>query len=876
MSNVILPLDRTISQANGGGKAANLASMMAAGLPVPPGFVVTVNAYKKFLTDQGLEGKISAKLGSADFSDEKQLDAVSASIKSMIISSPLDHAMVTEIHETLALGGETLWAVRSSATAEDLPQASYAGQQDTYLNVGRADVPARIKDCWASYWNARAIAYRHNAKVPSMEGGIAVVIQEMVNSDSAGILFTMNPVSGNKDEIVIESSWGLGESIVSGLVGPDRFICSKEPITIREKRVGAKTKGIYLHEGQSRTLDIDPARQVIPSLTDSQITDLVSLGRRIELHFGLPQDIEWAISKGRVYVLQSRPITTSSCKDEILWTRAYGDEYWADITSPLFYSWLGEWLSKYVLEEGYEIMGYWDLKGLPLLHLHKGHIFFNSAVLEAVFTYNPRFSRTKELLNYFPEKDQERIANAKTKILRRIWAEVRIAFKDPDGMIIRTAKAYNKWADEYLAKMKPFDSMDLAKLSDEELYGQYKYQVDSFLKHYRLIRYGMVTHSIGMNLMVKRWLMDWLDDKSGAIYSSLLSGLPDNKTIKTNNALIVLARSARNDPAVSKPLFSLSSAEFYDELRSRLYLAKFRDEFDEFMREYGHRSHTREIYFPRWADDPTLVVDILRSLASAPDIDVERLEKEKAEQRLATEKEIGRRISALSLGFFKKRIFNIILGYAQIYLQFRENQRFYLDHMIARQRRIFVEYGRRYATRGFIGKPDDIFFLSKEEIFEIAKGTLPDMKEKISERRAEFERYRDYLPPKFLQGGIEFDDTVVSTDGLTKVTGTSSSPGIATGVIRVVDSIERLSEVMKDEILVTQNTDPGWTPVFSKLGGLITETGGILSHGAVVSREYGIPAVTAVKGARQIFRTGQRVTIDGNEGVIYLMERQEK
>lgn len=874
MDQSILPLDRAVSQASVGGKAANLASMIAAGFPVPPGFVVTVDAYRKFLGDHGLEAAISARLGSADLSDEKQLEGASSSIRSMISSAPIDPSMIKEIDDALAKREGSFWAVRSSATAEDLPQASYAGQQDTYLNTRRADVPSRIKDCWASYWNARAIAYRHNAKVPSMEGGIAVVVQEMVDSDSSGILFTMNPVSGNKGEVVIESSWGLGESIVSGLVSPDRFICSKSPVAISEKRIGAKAKGIYLRDGQSRTLEIDPARQAIPSITDSQITELVALGGRIESHFGLPQDIEWAISKGRVYALQSRPITTASGKDGVLWTRAYGDEYWADVTSPLFYSWLGEWLSKYVLEEGYEIMGYWDLRGLPLLHLHKGHIFFNTAVLEAVFTYNPRFSRTKELLNYFPEKDQERIANAKTKLAKRVWSEVRIAFKDPDGMITRTAKAYDKWASGYLEKMKPFDSMDLTTLTNDELYGQYRYQVDSFLKHYKLIRYGMVTHSIGMNLMVKRWLLDWLDDKSGALYSSLLSGLPDNKTIKTNNALIVLARSARNDPAVSGPLFSLSSAEFYNVLRSQPHMAKFRGEFDGFMHEYGHRSHTREIYFPRWADDPTLVVDILRSLASSPDIDVERLEKDKAQQRLAAEEEIGRRVSRLRLGFFKKIIFNIVLGYAQTYLQFRENQRFYLDHMIARQRRIFVEYGRRFASQGLTDKQDDIFFLSKEEIFDMSKGILTGMKGKVAERRAEFDRYRDYLPPKFLQGGIEFDDTVVSTDGLTKVTGTSSSPGIATGTIRVVDSIERLSEVMKDEILVTQNTDPGWTPVFSKLGGLITETGGILSHGAVVSREYGIPAVTAVKGARQIFHTGQRVTIDGNEGIIYLMERQ--
>ena len=858
---------------NLGGKAANLSILMSAGFPVPQGFVITADAYEAFLAENGLKEQISECLASTDFDDEASLRLCSARVKGLITSSPISPLLSEAVSKALLdAGSGKLWAVRSSAIAEDLAEASFAGQQDTYLNVGEPELADRITCCWASYWNERAIAYRHNAGIPHLDHGIAVVIQMMVNAASSGVMFTSDPVSGKKDEIVVESSWGLGEAIVSGLVSPDRFSLDKRTLKPTQKKINRKLKGIFQSEGRSSTLDIEEPKQLAPSISDGELKALAGLGIRIEERFGAPQDIEWSIEGGNIFVLQSRPITTLGKCKETLWTRAYGDEYWADVTSPLFFSLLGEYLSKYVLEEGYLVMGYWELQGLELLKLHKGHIYFNSAVLEAVFTFNPKFSRTKELLNYFPESDQERIANAKTKVLRRLWSEVRIAFKDRDGMITRTYKAYDKWAAGFLEKMKRYDALDLAKLSNEELCDEYRDMVAAFLKHYRLIRYGMVTHSIGMNLFIKRWLVDWLDDRSGALYSSLVSGLPDNKTIKTNNALVVLARSARDDPKVASALRDQPSKQFHSELRSNPDLKDFGSKFDAFLRDYGHRSHTRELYFPRWADDPSLVVDILKSLAAAPDIDVEKLEKEKAEKRKATEKDILQRVSKLRFGFFKKIIFKTVMNYAQIYLQFRENQRFYLDHTLYRERRLFMEFGRRFAEQGITSRQDDVFFLSKEEVFATSRNQLPDIKKQIAERRKEFDRYSDKLPPKFLKGKMEFDDTVVYDADALKITGTSASPGIAMGTVRVVESIGELSQVESGEILVTSNTDPGWTPVFSKLGGLITETGGILSHGAVVSREYGIPAVTAVKNAKQIFRTGQKVTVDGNDGIVYIMK----
>jgi len=859
-----------------GGKAANLATLSSAGFSVPPGLVVPVSSYEQFLKNANLKEKILNLLETIDFTNESSVESRPIEIKELITANTLEGTVSKDIDKALGqLDKNAFWAVRSSAVAEDLPEASFAGQQDSFLNIPRDEVSEYVKRCWASYWNKRAFIYRHNAGIPHLKGGIAVIVQKMINAQSSGVMFTTDPVNTKKNTIIIESSWGLGESIVSGIVSPDRFFCDKKTGKIIEKNISKKDQGIFLSNGEKIVTDIEESKQDSPSLTIDEAQKLAQIGKQIESHFGSPQDIEWSIENGEIYILQSRPITTLTTHEEILWTRAYGDEYWADVTSPLFYSLLGEYLTKYVNREGSEIMGYKELTGKELLKIHKGHIYFNSEVLEEVFTYNPKFSRTKELLNYFPEKDHERIANAKTKIFRRLRAEIRIMLIDPDGMIMRTDKAYRKWASRFVSEMKSFDELDLAKLNEDELYREFKNMEQAYLKHYRLIRYGMVTHSIGTNLIIKRWLSSWLDDKQGVLYAKLISGLPDNKTIQTNIAISRLAQAARDDSKTLQILQDKKPHEFLEELKKNSDLKSFSYKFHDFLDNYGHRSHTREIYFPRWADDPSLVITILQTLASSPGMDFSNVEKEKIKERETAEKEILGNISTLKNGFFKKLLFKTVLNYAQIYLVFRENQRFYLDHQLYRLRRLFMEFGRRFVESGTIEQQEDIFFLTKEEIAQIANREITIEKNVIKQRKQEFIRYENKLPPKFLKGKVEFDDTVVHDGDSLKIIGTPSSPGIATGFVRVIKSVDDFSKIRDDDILVTSNTDPGWTPVFSKLAGLITETGGILSHGAVVSREYGIPAVTAVKNATTLFKTGQKVTIDGNDGVIYIKEKEK-
>ena len=541
---------------------------------------------------------------------------------------------------------------------------------------------------------------------------------------------------------------------------------------------------------------------------------------------------------------------------------------------------MGKMLTDYVNHEGARIMGYKEITDSKLLKLHKSRVYFNSWVLEKAFSYYPKFARSKELLNYFPLDDQERISKYPSILHKTILSQILIAIRDPDGMMHKTDNAYRKWAKGFMRKCEYFDNIDLAVLSDAELLSLYKDIEKSGIKHYQLIRYGMVSHSIATNLMIKNWLVKWLDDNNGSLYAGLISGLDDNKTVEMNIRFFDLAKIMREDTDLLAKinsidnLSSLNEVEIYELISSNL---SFKKDFDLFIKNYGHRSNTREILYPRWREDKAYVLGVIKLLSSS-DLDLRKKELESRNNRFKTEKKVLERIKNQKGGFFKVKLFSIVLNLAQTYLTFRENQRFYLDHLLFRQRLILNEMGRRLFERKIIEGVDDVFFLYENELLmffnikclsvESNESIDPKLVAKISERKKEFYRYKSSLPPKFLKNGIEFDDTIMEYDK-NAVFGAAASPGTFNGIARVVESIEELSQLEDNEILITSNTDPAWTVIFSKISGLITETGGILSHGAVISREYRIPAVTAVKGATKIFKTGEELVIDGNEGVVY-------
>ncbi|GAB4315619.1 MAG: PEP/pyruvate-binding domain-containing protein [Methanobacteriaceae archaeon] len=860
-----------------GGKALNLCRLSQAGFRVPPAFIVTASAYSDFITN--FEEKILELLDSIDYRQEESVFKGCEQIKSLLKSEPLPEILDQVINNKISNLPQGYYAVRSSAVAEDLQDASFAGQLDTFLNTKKEDILDKVIDCWASYWNSRAVKYRHDSGIKQLSTGVAVLVQKMVNAEVSGVTFTANPVNGSED-IVIESTWGLGESIASGIVTPDVYILNREG-RVQEQTIKTKKKGYFLKNGVNTLISINEELRDKPSLNEKVLKELLKTSVELESFFGKPQDIEWALEyrKGSqeplIYILQSRPVTTLEGEaDNILWTRAYGDEYWADATTPLFFDVMGKMLTDYVNHEGARIMGYKEITDSKLLKLHKSRVYFNTWVLEKAFSYYPKFARSKELLNYFPLEDQERISQYPSILHKTLLSQILVAIRDPDGMMHRTDKAYRKWAATFIEKCEEFDQLSLEKLTDQELVATYRDIESAGIKHYQLIRYGMVSHSIATNLMIKNWLLEWLDDQDGSLYAGLISGLDDNKTVEMNIRFSELAKILRKDPQLMdkinsiKDLSNLNNEELEELISAN---PNFKKGFDQFISDYGHRSNTREILYPRWSDDKSYILKVIK-LLSTSDSDLHQKELESRENRLKTEKKVINQIHKLRFGFFKAKIFSIVLKLAQTYLTFRENQRFYLDHLLYRQRLIIRNMGQRLHERGIINEVDDVFFLYEAELMKLFKNQSEEMKEKlldkISSRKREFYRYKSSLPPKFIRNGIEFDDTVMEYDK-NSVYGAAASPGIFQGKARVVESVDELSQLKDNEILITSNTDPAWTAVFSKIGGLITETGGILSHGAVISREYRIPAVTAVKGATEIFKTGEELVVDGNEGVVY-------
>ena len=850
-----------------GGKGINIAKMISNGFSVPPAFAVTVDAYEMFLDRNGLREQIREILDRTDFDDDASLTKGSEEIRSLFLNADIgDDELIDLKKQRGELIGE-YFAVRSSAVAEDLADASFAGQQDTYLNVRREDVIRMILTCWASYWNARAMKYRHDASKDHLSQGMAVVVQKMVRSDISGVMFTADPVTG-EDRVIIEASWGLGESIVSGLVTPDSYVLAKDTLEVKDFTVNTKEQGYYLADGKNQLMDIPKDKAEARCADDAILKLIAEQGLALEKHFGHPQDIEWGVEDGKVYILQSRNITTlpdSSEKDDILWSRGYGDEYWADATTPMFYTVMGRMLTDYVNHEGAHMMGYKDLESGPLTKLHKSRVYFSATVLERIFAHYPKFIRSRELLEYFPQKEQQRISEYGNDYFGTIKSQICLLFRDRDGMIWKTDKVYRAWAERFLEVCREFDSVDLKTISDDALADWYFRIQKESTKHYQLIRYGMVSHSIMTNLLVKNWSSKWLKD-DGTIYAGLMSAPEDNKTVETNKGFSDMGKALRNDPVAREKAESMPAAEFVEWLQTSD--SPFKQAYNDFIKEFGHRSGTRELNAPRWAEDPEYVMGVAMQMCNG-DSDLREEYDRSVERRKQTEEEVRSK-----LGFFKRALLFKVLGYARTYLTFRENQRFYLDHMMYRNRLIFLEEGRRLCEKGLIDEKDDIFFLEDTEAIDILRGgDAAGIRERIAPRKAEFMKYRDRLPPKFLYNGVDFDDEPIS-HGATLI-GAASSPGSYKGRVRVIMDVRDLGQVEKGEILVTSNTDPGWTVVFSKLGGLITETGGILCHGAVISREYRIPAVTAVKSATTILHTGDYVSVDGSKGEVTILEEEQ-
>jgi rifampicin phosphotransferase len=874
-----------------GGKAANLGELTRAGLPVPPGFCVTTAAYEIVAEDAGL-GPILDALGETRSDDTTRLAELAAAAHEGILRTRVPEAVteaITAAYYELGDGTPVPVAVRSSATAEDLPYASFAGQQDTFLNVvGDEAVLDAVRRCWASLWTDRAVSYRATGGIDHREVRLAVAVQRMVGATVAGILFTANPLTGRRRQAVIDASLGLGEAVVSGAVNPDHFVVDTVTGEIVERRLGDKRVAVRTAEGGG-TQRVELADNGgSASLEDIQIRYLANLGSQVESHFGAPQDTEWAIdSEGKIWLLQARPITTLFPLPAR--APATGDDlrvYFSFSVAQGVYRPLTPMGLQAFRLVGSAIAA---LAGHPPPDRYGGPTPLTDAAGRLFVDITPVLRTTlgRRVLDFVARHMEALTA----PILRRLATDPRFApvmtrpwpilravlsvlirSRMPLGVagaLVRPEAARTR-AERVAAGIRSADDLpgdagatERLAAAERELFGGPRRILPGVPPAFVA---GLIANALAGKL-----LNDLATDDEKRV---VLRGLPHNPTTEMDLALWALAREVRANPDVARAVRETPPERLAQEYRSDTLLPELQAGLAGFLHAYGHRGVAEiDLVLPRWSEDPTYILGVLANYLRlddpqlAPDIQFRRAAREAEEMVTELTLRAGRkgRFRGALVGFFLRR--------ARALVGMREMPKFCIILLFARARELLWPVGQELAKTGRLEKAEDIFFVSIPEVRAVLAGT--DLRSVVRERRAFYdgELRRRHVPRILLSDGTEpaTEAATAEEDGLR---GTPASGGVVSAKARVILDPTG-ARLEPGEILVAPSTDPGWTPLFLTAGGLVMEMGGAMSHGAVVAREYGIPAVVGVPHATGSIATGQRITVDGSAGTISKEPRSE-
>jgi pyruvate,water dikinase len=862
-----------------GGKAGNLGEMSRVGLPVPPGFCVTTDAYRLATNDDGLR-RILEDIAATAPTDTIALSALSARARAAILAMKMPPEVAAAVSEAYReLGAAQPVAVRSSATAEDLPLASFAGQQDTYLNIVGSDaVVDAVHRCWASLWTDRAVSYRATNAIDPRSVQLAVVVQRMVDAVVAGVMFTANPVTGKRSETVIDASPGLGEAVVSGAVNPDHFVVSTATGEIVERRLGDKRLVITSIVGGGTTHVTRDAADTY-CISDDQVRALVKLGARVAAHYGSPQDTEWAIdNNGQTWLTQARPVTTLFPLPAARATnglRVY------------FCFSLAQGLHRPLTPMGLSILPVIGTSvartyGLPVadplvgpsgVAQAAGRFFFDITTLmqhpvgREVF---PRMldvmeARSAVVLRHLRTDPRLPSSRSKWPFLRHM---VRLALRFKVPIVVARALLSPPATRRRLAEL----GSDLVRratppnnlTSAERLEFVITMLGETVIPVMPQVMPAAIAGFASLGLAGKL-----LGDAAGSDLQGVLRSLPHNVTTEMDLALWRVATVIRRNVAEADLVRTTPAQELAALYKTSTLPPRVQHELSAFLDKYGHRAVAEiDIGVPRWSEDPAHILGVLANYlrlddpTRAPDamFATGAAEAEKLVATLTARARQRGRLRGLIVGFALDR--------ARQLTGLRELPKYYLIIVLTMLRRELARIGAELSARDLIAAPDDVFFLTLRETRTAVGGE--DMRDLVRQRREEYayEMRRRHVPRVLLSDGTEPETQLMTTrKGDGALTGTPASAGSVTGQARVIlDPVG--AHLEPGEILVAPSTDPGWTPLFLTAGGLVMEMGGANSHGAVVAREYGIPAVVGVDGATSRLSTGQTITVDGTNGVI--------
>ncbi|MBB5153969.1 PEP/pyruvate-binding domain-containing protein [Saccharopolyspora phatthalungensis] len=845
-----------------GGKAANLGELLAAGFRVPPGFCISTRAYDEVCRE--LTGDLLDRLpGSA------------AEIRSRLAGAELPAGLAAAIAAAYAeLGPDVPVAVRSSATAEDLPHASFAGQQDTYLNVvGEAALLDAVRRCWSSLWTERAVTYRAANGIDHRAVRLAVVVQRMVDATAAGVLFTANPVTGCRTEAVIDANTGLGESVVSGAVTPDHFVVESGRITAR--RLGDKPTSIRSKPGGGTESVVQQGNH--PSITDDQARSLAALGADVARHYGTPQDIEWAIDgDGTLWLTQSRPITTlfPVPAEPLGGLHVYlsinvAQGVYRPIT-PMGGATLALMFTHLMRNLGIPTDGpqpklwrqadgwlFADITGMTRSRIGRAVAPQVFAMAEArtgkVFESlldDPRLPLDPKVPWPLVRRLAGIVAHTKAPIelARTLWSPKRA--REQAFGLVREIRAG-------LARTNPSSA------------GERLAAAQQGLVEVAAPRIARIPPRMLPILVLSRLLPRLLGTAATAEeVQILLRGIPHNVTTEMDLELWGIAQLARQNPETARLFGDSAVDELAERYRSRTLPEKIQSGLDVFLDRDGHRTVAEiDIGVPRWSEDPAHVLGLIANYVQTGDsghaADELYLRGAQEAERMAAE--IVSRLRRKSP--LRARVAGFAVDRVRQLAGLRELPKYCLVLAIANARRHLLAVGRELASTGRLAQADDVFFLDYQEVSEVLAGA--DHRQLVAQRRETHERElrRRHVPRVLLSDGTEPEATLPAEAVDGHLVGTSASAGTVTGTARVVHDPVR-ARLAPGEILVAPSTDPGWTPLFLTAGGLVMEMGGPNSHGATVAREYGIPAVVGVPDATNRIVDGRQITVHGSAGTV--------
>ncbi|WP_406732901.1 rifamycin-inactivating phosphotransferase [Streptomyces sp. NBC_01794] len=847
-----------------GGKGAHLGGLSRiGGIRVPGGFCVTTDAFRRITAEAPSIDDRLDQLSRLNPDDREAIRTLSAQIRRTIEGIAIPGDLAAAITRALAqLGEQAAYAVRSSATAEDLPTASFAGQQDTYLNVvGPTAILRHVSRCWASLFTERAVTYRQRNGIDHRTVHMAVVVQRMVFPHAAGILFTADPVTGNRKVATVDAGFGLGEALVSGLVNPDVFKMRHGEVVA--KTIAAKQRAVHaLPAGGTQEVAIDAQRQEQPALTDAQVVRLVQLGRRIEAHFGRPQDIEWCLVDDDFQIVQSRPITTlfpipeAGDQENHVYVSVGHQQMMTDPMKPLGLS-------------------MWQLTAMVPMHEAGGRLFVD--VTRRLASPASRAG----LLDVVGRGDPL-VRDALETVLDRGDFVPSLPEAGPGGPSAGGASAPIETDPAIVTELIERSQVSIAALERDIRTktgpALFDFLLEAFAEHKRVLSDPLSMQAIMAGMEATWWLNDklqeWLGEKNAA--DTLTLSAPDNVTSEMGLELLDVADVIRPQPEVVAFLQGVEYVEdtaFLDELAKLAGGTEARDAIEAYLDRYGMRCVGEiDITRPRWRERPTTLVPVILDNVRnfEPGVAERRFEhgRQKAQKK---EQDVLSRLRALPDGDRKADEAKRMIDRVRTFIGYREYPKYGIVSRYFVYKQALLEEAERLVQANVLPEKEDIFYLTFQELHDVARSNQVD-DQLIQQRKDAFRSYHALTPPRVLTSDGEAVSGAYRRDDVPAgaLIGLPVSAGTIEGRARVILDMAD-ADLEAGDILVTTFTDPSWSPLFVGIAGLVTEVGGLMTHGAVIAREYGLPAVVGVEQATRLIRDGQRIRVHGTDGYIEIL-----